>query len=363
MTDTSADPRSAVLITVAQLREVVGAGGLGGADGAGGAGGLGDRGGRGDAGDLGGAAAPPAPVVLDVRWTLPQPDGRADFTAGHIPGARYVAMDTELSDHSSDDPTRGRHPLPSASAFEATVRSWGVRAHTPVIVYDDVAGQAAARAWWMLRWVGHDNVRVLDGGWSAWRDAGLPVETGDRAGEAGATGPKGASAVAAGPSADGGAATSTSSDSSDEFVARPGSMPVLTADEAAALAGMENGVLLDARAPERFAGLTEPMDPQAGHIPGARNAPAGGNTDAGFFRAAPELADYYRGVGALQGGGATVGAYCGSGVSASHTVLALASIGVTAALFPGSWSAWSNDPTRPIATGSADNEVVHQAGE
>lgn len=311
------DTRSRVLITVAELA------------------------------DLLRADTTPAPVLLDVRWTLTQPDGRDDFAAGHIPGARYVAMDTELSDHTSDDPTRGRHPLPSADRFEATVRSWGVRTGTPVIVYDDVAGQAAARAWWMLRWAGHDEVRVLDGGWSAWRGAGLPEEAGQPS-SAGAPDPAETSDPA-GTSGAGGL-----------FVIRPGSMPSLTADEAAALAGSRSGVLLDARAPERFEGRTEPLDPQAGHIPGALNAPAGSNTADGRVRSPDELAEHY---GAVSGAGAqstppTIGAYCGSGVSASHTVLALASIGVEAALFPGSWSAWSNDPARPVATGTADNETV-----
>lgn len=282
------------------------------------------------------------PILLDVRWTLTRPDGREDFAAGQIPGARYVAMDTELSDHSSDEPTRGRHPLPSPDQFEATVRSWGVHAGTPVIVYDDVAGQAAARAWWMLRWAGHHDVRVLDGGWSAWREAGLPNGTGT-SNPAAASEPAGTSGAG------------------HLFVIRPGSMPSLSADEAAALAEASTGVLLDARAPERFEGRTEPLDPQAGHIPGALNAPAGSNTKDGHFRSPEELAEYY---GAFRTPGAagappTIGAYCGSGVSASHTVLTLASIGVEAALFPGSWSAWSNDAARPVAIGTADDETVH----
>ncbi|HLS32005.1 MAG TPA: sulfurtransferase, partial [Brevibacterium sp.] len=325
------------------------------------------------------------PVVLDVRWTLQQPDGREEFAAGHIPGARYVALDTELSAHTSAEPTQGRHPLPSAEQFEATVRSWGVRTGTPVVVYDDVAGQAAARAWWLLRWAGHSEVRVLDGGWSAWRAAGLPEEPG--AGGAAANSAAAGTSGADGASSAGGA-----------FVIRPGSMPSLSADEAAELARSEDGVLLDARAAERFEGRTEPLDPVAGHIPGALNAPAGGNAEDGRFRSADSLMDYYSALGAMSPRGANtsaaqatdttppatatttgpatapspalspssasspspmIGAYCGSGVSASHTVLALASIGVDAALFPGSWSAWSNDPARPAATGTADAEEVH----
>lgn len=335
------DARSRVILTVEELRALLETHGL-----------------LGGAGGSAPASSPLAPVVLDVRWTLPKPDGRDDFEAGHIPGARYVALDTELADHANTDPTRGRHPLPTVDQFEQTVREWGVTAQTPVVVYDDVAGQGAARAWWMLRWVGHEDVRVLDGGWTAWKGAGLPVEAGAGAGAA---------------SGDDAEAVATSA---QPFTARPGGMPVLSADDAAQLA--QSGVLLDARAPERYNGSTEPLDPVAGHIPGARNAPAGGTTDGVRFRSAGEMREYYRGVGAVPAAdgedataGApasaettiaaapTVGAYCGSGVSASHTVLTLASLGIDAALFPGSWSAWSNDPARPVATGTAEAEQVH----
>lgn len=335
------DARSRVILTVEELRALLETHGL-----------------LGGAGGSAPASSPLAPVVLDVRWTLPKPDGRDDFEAGHIPGARYVALDTELADHANTDPTRGRHPLPTVDQFEQTVREWRVTAQTPVVVYDDVAGQGAARAWWMLRWVGHEDVRVLDGGWTAWKGAGLPVEAGAGAGAA---------------SGDDAEAVATSA---QPFTARPGGMPVLSADDAAQLA--QSGVLLDARAPERYNGSTEPLDPVAGHIPGARNAPAGGTTDGVRFRSAGEMREYYRGVGAVPAAdgedataGApasaettiaaapTVGAYCGSGVSASHTVLTLASLGIDAALFPGSWSAWSNDPARPVATGTAEAEQVH----
>ncbi|HJG79578.1 MAG TPA: sulfurtransferase [Brevibacterium senegalense] len=335
------DARSRVILTVEELRALLETHGL-----------------LGGAGGSAPASSPLAPIVLDVRWTLPKPDGRDDFEAGHIPGARYVALDTELADHANTDPTRGRHPLPTVDQFEQTVREWRVTAQTPVVVYDDVAGQGAARAWWMLRWVGHEDVRVLDGGWTAWKGAGLPVEAGAGAGAA---------------SGDDAEAVVTSA---QPFTAQPGGMPVLSADDAARLA--QSGVLLDARAPERYDGSTEPLDPVAGHIPGAHNAPAGGTTDGVRFRSPDELREYYRGVGAVPAAdgedataGApasaettiaaapTVGAYCGSGVSASHTVLTLASLGIDAALFPGSWSAWSNDPARPVATGTAEAEQVH----
>ncbi|GAA2101758.1 MULTISPECIES: sulfurtransferase [Brevibacterium] len=358
-----AETRETVLVTVDELARLLGI--------------------KASSGGTGTEAANDAPVILDVRWNLMRPDGREEFEAGHIPGARYVSLDEELADHSSQDPTRGRHPLPSAEAFEATANAWGVRsarpavpgaagdagepasAGTPVVVYDDAGGQAAARAWWLLRWAGHTNVRVFDGGWPAWRDAGFPVETGPGAGPAeDGTGMGAGGQASAGGQVTGGAdgessATGTTGANpagrTRTFTVHPGSMPVLTADEAAALAHDPSGVLLDARAPERYEGLAEPMDPVAGHIPGARNAPAGRNSENGHLRSAADLRAHYRALGvpvdAEADGTSAVGAYCGSGVSASHTVLALASLGVEAALFPGSWSAWSNDPARPVATG------------
>lgn len=255
------------------------------------------------------------PRLLDVRWTLTKPDGRDDFTAGHIPGAIYVDLDTELADHSSRDATAGRHPLPSAAAFQEQARAWGIDQLTDVIVYDDNSGQGAARAWWLLQWAGL-KARVLDGGLGAYVAAGGELATG--AGE-----PVQPSTV----------------------TIIPDSMPVIDADAAAAW----NGVLLDARAGERFRGETEPLDSKAGHIPGAKNAPASENTDNGTFLDEDSLRRRFAGLGALD---QPVGVYCGSGVSACHNALALATLGIETSLYPASWSGWSSDPQRPVETGA-----------
>ena len=254
--------------------------------------------------------------VLDVRWQLGRDDGHEQYLAGHVPGAAYVDLASDLAGPPGDG--RGRHPLPEASRFEQAMRRCGVRGDRPVVVYDDWAGLAAARAWWLLRFHGHPDVRLLDGGWSAWQETGTDVESG-------------APAVVEG-----------------DFAATPGQLPVLVADAAGRLA--REGVLLDARAPERFRGETEPVDPVAGHVPGAVNAPAADNVGGGRFLPRAELSAVYDAAGAVEG--AHVGVYCGSGVTAAHDVFALALLGRPAALYPGSWSEWVSDPSRPVATGA-----------
>jgi thiosulfate/3-mercaptopyruvate sulfurtransferase len=202
------------------------------------------------------------------------------------------------------------------------MRAAGVCARRPVVVYDDAGGTIAARAWWLLRHHGHPEVAVLDGGLSAWRAGGHDTETGE------------APVPAPG-----------------DFDGLPGHMPTLDADGAAALATPgAGGVLLDARAGERYRGEVEPMDPAAGHIPGARSRPTADNLGADRrFREPAQLAREFAALGAVPGAG--VGAYCGSGVTAAHEVLALALAGIEAALYPGSWSEWSADPARPVTTG------------
>ncbi|MER7791860.1 sulfurtransferase [Streptomyces sp. NPDC097640] len=255
------------------------------------------------------------PLLLDVRYQLGGPPGRPAYEAGHLPGAVYVDLEAELAGPAG---AAGRHPLPDLSVFAAAMRRAGVRADRRVVAYDGGQGWAAARAWWLLRWAGHPSVRVLDGGLAAWTEQGGPLST-----EATAP-PEG------------------------DFEPRPGGLPLLDADGAAALA--RRGVLLDARAGERYRGEVEPIDPVAGHIPGAVSAPTMENvTPEGRFLPAERLAERFGELGAAEG--TEVGVYCGSGVSAAHQVLALAVAGVPAALYVGSWSEWSADPARPVATG------------
>lgn len=256
--------------------------------------------------------------VLDVRWRLDRPDGRDDFRAGRIPGSVYVDLGGELAAHGRPA-SEGRHPLPPVAELEASARRWGLRDGDAVVVLDDLGGMSAARAWWLLRDAGIPDVRVLDGGLRAWRDAGLPIESGEpELPEVG------------------------------DIVLHRGALPVLDEDEAARLA--DEGRLLDARAGERFRGEVEPIDPRAGHIPGAVSAPTAALLDeAGRFRSTDELRAVFADHGADDA--RPVGVYCGSGVTAAHTVLALAVVGVDAALYPGSWSAWSNQPERAVATG------------
>jgi thiosulfate/3-mercaptopyruvate sulfurtransferase len=258
-------------------------------------------------------------VVLDVRWTVAAPEGRPAYLAGHVPGAVFVDLDTELSDHSVTG--RGRHPLPSAVAMQDAARRWGVNPGDTVVVYDDWSAQAASRAWWLLRAGGVADVLILDGGWSAWQRAGLPTETGDIVPTPGTV-----------------------------VVAALDRLPVTDADGVAADAAAPDHVVLDARAAARYRGDEEPLDPRAGHIPGAVSAPTTENlTDDGTFLPAAELRARFAAVGA---DAKPVSVYCGSGVTATHQIAALAIAGLDGTLFPGSWSEWSNDPARPVATGS-----------
>jgi thiosulfate/3-mercaptopyruvate sulfurtransferase len=255
-------------------------------------------------------------MVVDVRWELGWPPGagRERYLEGHIPGAAFVELETALAGPPGEG---GRHPLPAADAFGSAMRAAGVSGDRAVVVYDGGSSMAAARAWWLLRYFGHPRVSVLDGGFSGWLAAGHAIE-------------RGAVAVEAG-----------------DFVPRPGGMRLLDASGAAAVA--RAGVLLDARAGERFRGEQEPVDPVAGHIPGAVNVPGtellrpeGGLVDA------EELRSRFRTAGVREG--VEVGAYCGSGVTAALEVLALSEAGFDAALYVGSWSDWIRDPARPVAT-------------
>jgi thiosulfate/3-mercaptopyruvate sulfurtransferase len=255
-------------------------------------------------------------TILDVRWRLDEPDGRATYLQAHLPGAVYVSLDDELSDHSITG--RGRHPLPSGRSIEAAARRWGVRTGVPTVVYDDWNRAGSARAWWVLTAAGIADVRILDGGLAAWRAAG-----GNLASDL-VTPPPGNTTVL-----------------HDDLY--NGALPTLTAQQ------VDDFELLDARAPERFRGDVEPVDPVAGHIPGAKNLPSGAvlNSD-GTFLAHDAIAQLLAERSVDDG---RIGAYCGSGVTAAITVAALAEAGRQAALFPGSWSEWSSDAARPVARG------------
>ncbi|OLZ63547.1 sulfurtransferase [Streptomyces sp. IMTB 2501] len=261
------------------------------------------------------------PVLLDVRWQLsmakaagaPAFDGRAEYAAGHIPGAVFVDLDGELAGAPGE---HGRHPLPDLAQFGAAMRRAGVSAGRPVVVYDGGQGWAAARAWWLLRWTGHPDVRVLDGGLPTWQ---------------------------------GELSTRVPEPAEGDFRPEPAAAGLLDADAAAALA--RAGVLLDARAGERYRGEVEPIDRVGGHIPGAVSAPTTENVGPdGRFLPAAELSDRFKALGVSAD--TEVGVYCGSGVSGAHEVLALAVAGIPAELYVGSWSEWSSDPSRPVAVGA-----------
>lgn len=261
-------------------------------------------------------------VVLDCRHDLADADaGRAAYAAGHIPDAQFAYLDTELSDKRAgpNGEFRGRHPLPASNVFIETLRRWGVNHGSQVVAYDAHGGMFAARLWWMLRWVGHEAVAVLDGGLQTWLAHGLPLST--------------------------------------EAVARqrgnvePHHSRVTTVSVADVLANLSNSThtLVDARSPERFRGKNETLDPVGGHIPGAKNRFFKDNLQAdGRFKPAEQL---HAEFGTLVAAPETGIMQCGSGVTACHNLLAMEIAGLSgAALYPGSWSEWCADPSRPVAT-------------
>jgi thiosulfate/3-mercaptopyruvate sulfurtransferase len=267
--------------------------------------------------DLRGRIADPHLRIVDVRSTLGAPDaGRLAYAAGHLPGAVHLDLERDLSDPVARH--GGRHPLPDPERFAARLGAAGIGSDRWVVAYDAADGMVAGRLWWLLRWLGHERVQVLEGGWAAWTAAGGPT-------------------TAAEPTP-----------ATERFDARP--RPELLVDRAWVLAHLDDPsvALVDARAPERFRGEVEPLDPVAGHIPGAVNLPYAGNLDGGRFLPAPALAERYRRVAAAD----TVVVYCGSGVSAAHDLMALEAAGVRGArLYPGSWSDWVSYADAPIETG------------
>ena len=261
-------------------------------------------------------------IVVDCRFNLLEPSaGRAAYAKGHIPGARYADLDRDLARR--PNAAEGRHPLPAPAAFAATLGNWGIGEHATVVAYDEGSGAIAARLWWLLGWLGHVRRAVLDGGFAAWQDASLPVET------------------------------ATPSWQTKRYPERPvGEAGVVAATELVNRQGAGD-LVVDARAAPRYKGEQESIDPVAGHVPGARNRPFSSNvTTAGRFRPTGEL---HPELCALLGDRQPdqLIAMCGSGVTACHLLLAIAVAGLPGGkLFAGSWSEWIRDPARPIKTGT-----------
>lgn len=255
-------------------------------------------------------------VLLDVRWALGNPHGHEQYRSAHIPGAVYVDLETQLS--AGPSPAAGRHPLPEPERLEEAARQWGINDGDVVVAYDDTGNLAAARAWWLLRDAGLTSVYLLDGGLTAWQEAGYETERGEEQHCLG------------------------------DVTLTAGQMPVLSIDDIPAFAG--TGVLLDARAGERYRGEVEPVDPRAGHIPGAVSAPTTRNlAPDNTFLPGADLRARFASLGVA--GNACVAVYCGSGITAAHEVAALEIAGFSAALYPGSWSQWSQRADLPVATG------------
>lgn len=257
----------------------------------------------------------PGLLLLDCRYDLADPDkGPRLYAQGHIPGAFHAHVDRDLSGPVGDG-SKGRHPLPLTGAFQRFLAVKGLTPQTHVVCYDDVAGQWASRAWWLLRHYGHEHVQVLDGGLTRWNALGLPLRSGHEK-------PPATTVV----------------------TLKPGSMPTVQLDD------LNRVTLLDARAPERFRGEVEPVDKRAGHIPGARNLPFAGNVGPDMRFLSPEALKQR--FAHVEG---PVACYCGSGVTATHNVLAMAVAGLPVpALYPGSWSEYSHPPAaRSIETGPA----------
>lgn len=260
--------------------------------------------------------------ILDVRWRLDAPEGRPAYLAGHLPGAVYVDLESDLARRGH--PELGRYPLPSPADLERAARRWGLADGDLVVVYDDNDAVAAARAWWLLRRHGVD-VRVLDGGIRAWVDQGLPLESGDHVATGGTV------------------------------ILEDADLGVATIDEAAR-APLE-GHLLDVRAPEHYRGATAGVDPAAGHIPGAVNLPTVTHIAAdGRLRAPDEIRSTLLSHGVDPGRPIVI--YCGTGIASAHSALALAHAGVDARVYAGSWSQWSRTSGRPVAVGRTPSQVL-----
>lgn len=277
-------------------------------------------------------AADTPTTLLDVRWVLNGPSQRSIYEQGHLPGAVWIDLKVSLS---GPPGAGGRHPLPSKEVFGNAMVAAGVRHDVPVVVYDQNSSLAAARLWWLLTDAGHSGVQVLDGGYDVWLATGGEIETGWR-----------------------------TVDVPGDFTPTPGLRRRVSAAEVEAIvAGRAAGQpdcprLIDVRAADRFAGENETIDPVAGHIPGAINRPSTDNLTASGFRSAAEISARY---GATSTDDTVL--YCGSGTTAAQTLLALESAGQTAAIYPGSWSDWITDPSRPVETGAGSEESTDSFGQ
>ncbi|MQA31447.1 MAG: sulfurtransferase [Luteitalea sp.] len=268
--------------------------------------------------ELAAALNDPALVVIDCRFDLTDPSwGERTYREGHIPGAVYANLDRDLSGPRTG--ANGRHPLPDPDTLARTFGRWGVSSRAQVVAYDQDAGMYASRLWWELRWLGHDAVAVLDGGWATWVREGRPVGVG------------------------------VEGRAEETFVPRPRGELVATVEEVERLHHARGWRLLDARAPDRFRGENETIDPVAGHIPGAANHFFRTNlTEDGAFKSADDLRTQLRAVVGAVPPERTI-CYCGSGVTACHNLLAMEHAGLSGAkLYVGSWSEWSADAARPI---------------
>lgn len=258
--------------------------------------------------------------VVDCRHDLADfALGFREFRAGHIPGATFAHVEEDLAGEIT--PVTGRHPLPVREHLEAIFREWGINNDTQIVAYDAQGGQFAGRLWWLARWLGHEKVALLDGGWQAWMAATnwSSIEEPDRV--------------------------------EGRFIARAPRVAVVDAERVLATRGDAATVLLDARAPERYEGRVEPIDPVAGHIPGALNRFWQANLEQGRFKSPPQLRSEFEAILAGRAP-AQVIHQCGSGVTAAHNVLAMEIAGLSgSALYAGSWSEWIRDPQRPVATG------------
>lgn len=261
----------------------------------------------------------PRTKILDVRWRQDRPEGMPEYLEGHIPGAVFVDLDYELADPEAANNGHGRHPLPTAEEFQNTVQRWGLTHEDTIVVYDDLKNLSSARAWWLLKWAGFQDVRVLDGSLRAWTHAGHALSGG-----------------------------LDMPDFGDAEIT-PGQKPLVEADDVAGF--VEQGTLLDARPADRYTGEYDPLSPRPGHIPGAISAPATGSLDEnGRFLPPEQLRERYLGLGVDPH--RPVAAYCTSGLHSAHSVIALELAGFDAVLYPAGFSQWTRDGARSVVVGA-----------